>query len=214
MKKLLLVATLAFSMNALADNELILPHGVLGSAAPAPGQVTIDADQSGSGKLIVKSALGRDIVVSDALYTLHSSTDQNSSGALSEQNLGNYSMPAMTLFEAGDGIKVKASGTFPAVSDTSHRIKFLFGSTTVLDTVSMSFAVGGAWHLDGHCLRVSSSVSKCGAALWTSVSSFPAVVSYAQAADSLESTVNVKVTGNSVSAGSVVGQVFEVLFKP
>lgn len=212
MKALFLLFALVVSYNAMADNELILPDAVLGSASPGTGQVTIQADPDGGGHLEVIDAAGNTLSLSKAVYTLHSQAEQNGSGALSESNLGNYSMPALTMREAGDGVKFRASGNFPTAS-TDKRIRVLWGSSILLDTASMS-AVPGAWNLEGHCIRVSSSVTKCGAALWTSYSSYPAFASYVQATDSLESTLNIRVRGNGTTAGDVLGQVFEVLFKP
>lgn len=212
MKKLLVLFYMIMSFNALADNELILPDAVLGSAAPGTGQVTLQADPDGGGTLLVLDSSGNEIVVSKSVYSLHAQAEQNGSGALVEQNLGNYSMPALTLRESGDGVKFRAAGNFPTAS-TDKRIRLHVGTAIVLDTASMT-AVPGAWNLEGHCIRVSSSVSKCGAALWTSYSSYPAFASYAQVSDSLESTLNIRVRGNGTTAGDVLGQLFEVLFKP
>lgn len=144
--------------------------------------------------------------------SVDSTTIGNVSGT--DGNLANYSMPANTLTTDGNAVVFTAAGKFAADSN-NKRIKVKFGSVDVLDTSAMSFAVGGAWKAEGSCIRLASASQRCEASLLTSISSYPAFVSYATATEDLSGTVNLKITSASTLGTSIeTKEIFKVHFRP
>lgn len=213
MEKTLLILMLVLSTAAMATPAVLIQNGTFTPGDPGEAQVVVHSNL-GDGKLYVAGAAGGNVPLSSAVSGLSISTTTASNASTTvETDLASYSVSANTLSAAGHSVKLVAAGTFASNADTNKRLRAYIGSTAFVDTGSMSFTGIGSWKLDGECVRVASTSQKCAGAIWTSYSSYPTVVSYSTAAESLGSAVTVKVTGASATASTVIGEVFEVLLK-
>ena len=118
-----------------------------------------------------------------------------------------YSLPANTLANDGESIRITATGYFAANGDTK-RVKVYFGATQLVSVATTSSGTG--WSLTATCSRTSATAQVGHGAIWygTSVTTLNGAIT---PAETLTGAVTVKIgvkddtaaTANSIVVNSV-----------
>lgn len=131
-----------------------------------------------------------------------------SNTSTTETDLMSTTVPAGTLTEAGDLVRIRAWGT--TVSNANVKtLKLYFGSATIVSQ-TLTASIAGKWVIDAIVVRVSQNVQESHALVVESVGSSLAAGKHAQEITALTASeaaaITVKVTGTSGTASADVVQ--------
>lgn len=134
------------------------------------------------------------------------------SAGTAETNLQSFSVPANTLTNSGDKLRIRASGRLAATAN-AKQIKLIWGSETFLDTTSQ-IVNSGAWCIDAEIIRtgntaqsVNASYNGNGMTLFTTANS-------KDLAQTNGIATLLKLTGTSGGDGDITNRTLTVEYYP
>lgn len=129
-----------------------------------------------------------------------------------EDDLMTYTLPANVLSANGYQLEIIAWGTFAGTINTK-RLRAYFGSTLLLDTAGLAFN-GADWSFYSNVVRTGASSQKAHAILDTSSTLLAATSDTTAPAESLSSTVVIKITGEATADNDVTQQGLIIRYFP
>jgi hypothetical protein len=184
-----------------ADLSAVAKGGlIVGSGAGTVGLETIGSDRQ---VLIADSAQTRGVrwgTATDILTAVYSSVGNVGAG---EDDLMSYTVPASTLATDGDVLQADLAGTF-AANGNNKRLRFKFGSTTMLDTGAVAWNAKD-WSARVHIVRTGAATQRATVEFRTNDTALLySTTDYTTPTETLSGTVALKATGEATSNDDVV----------
>lgn len=130
-----------------------------------------------------------------------------------DDTLFTYIIQANTLNSGNKGLILSCSGTF-ANTINSKRIRVKFGGTTIFDSGALAITAAADWSIYCEVIRTGAATQKCITRLSTSSSVLVATVDYNTCAATLSNNNALAVTGEATANDDIVGEIFNITFKP
>lgn len=141
-------------------------------------------------------------------------------GTTVETDIFSDTQPASLFATNGDKVEGHYCGVFVGDATSTQRVRAYFGGTLIFDTGALGVGITAAsWVLNIVCIRVSSSVVRCSAALNTSFATLNSYATYTEVTGlTLTNTQILKVTGTAAGAtggsNQITGKFSRTFFEP
>lgn len=128
-----------------------------------------------------------------------------------EDNLQTYTLPANSLENTGEAVRIKAWGSF-ANNGNAKTLKLYFGSENILN-ISLETSTSGQWEIESTFVRTGASAQKYTANFLTVGTAAGLNIENGTASETLSSSVVIKCTGEATANDDIVqeGMIIELL---
>lgn len=132
--------------------------------------------------------------------------------APAESDLVSYTLPANTLGENNDFVKLVAFGSF-ATNGNNKRVRAYLGATALFDSGAFAFS-NESWRLECIIYRTGAATQKAITSFHASSSLFAPIVNYVTAAEDFTTNLDIKCTGEAASNADITQEGHKVTRNP
>lgn len=169
--------------------------------------------------------IGNDILVSGSVNGASGGSSYGCGGTIAtsvgpvgnvgtgDDTLFTSTIQANTLNSGNKGLILSCSGTFANTINTK-RLRVKFGGTTIFDSGALAITAAADWSIYCEIVRTGAATQKCITRLLTSSSVLVSTVDYATCAATLSNNNALAVTGEATANDDIVGEFFNITFRP